>query len=55
LVSSALFSGGRHLFMVKGDLNLHIPNPHHEDISKELIGEILRQAGINRKDWNELN
>jgi len=27
------YSGGRHLFMVKGKLKVHIPNPHNKDIS----------------------
>ncbi|MEK7481401.1 MAG: type II toxin-antitoxin system HicA family toxin [Patescibacteria group bacterium] len=46
------FSGGRHLFMVKGALKIHIPNPHRGDISKYLILEILRQAGISKDDWD---
>lgn len=46
------YSGGRHLFMVKGELKVHIPNPHRSDISKHLIAEILRQAGISGDDWN---
>ncbi|OGN29813.1 MAG: hypothetical protein A3A33_00795 [Candidatus Yanofskybacteria bacterium RIFCSPLOWO2_01_FULL_49_25] len=45
------YSGGRHLFMVKGELKVHIPNPHRADISKHLIAEILRQAGISTKEW----
>lgn len=48
------FSGGRHLFMVKGELKVRIPNPHGEDISKDLISEILRQAGISRDEWEEV-
>ena len=48
------FSGGRHLFMVKGELKVHIPNPHRGDISRHLISEILRQAGISTKDWERL-
>lgn len=47
------FSGGRHLFMVKGILKIHIPNPHHGDISKYLLAEILRQAKIDREQWNK--
>lgn len=47
------FSGGRHLFMVKGALKLHIPNPHRSDISKYLISEILRQAGISIQEWED--
>lgn len=46
------YSGGRHFFMVKGKLKLHIPNPHQGDISKELVKEILRQARISDGEWN---
>lgn len=46
------YSGGRHLFMIKGKLKVHIPNPHKGDISKDLIMEILRQAEIFPKDWD---
>lgn len=45
------YSGGRHLFMVNGTLKLHIPNPHRGDISKHLLSEILRQAGIAVSEW----
>jgi len=47
------FSGGRHLFMVRGSLKLHIPNPHRGDISKYLLAEILKQAEISHDEWNE--
>ncbi len=47
------YSGGRHLFMVRGNLKVHIPNPHRGDISKSLIAEILRQAEIKIEDWND--
>ena len=45
------YSGGRHLFMLKGEFKLHIPNPHRGDISKELVAEILRQAEIHFDEW----
>ena len=45
------YSGGRHLFMAKKELKVHIPNPHRGDISKELVAEILRQAGISNDNW----
>lgn len=45
------YSGGRHLFMIKSKFKVRIPNPHEGDISKYLIAEILRQAGISNKDW----
>ena len=47
------YSGGRHLFMTKGELKLRIPNPHPGDISRHLVSEILRQAEISSKDWNK--
>jgi predicted RNA binding protein YcfA (HicA-like mRNA interferase family) len=47
------YAGGRHLFMKKGELKVIIPNPHEGDISKHLLSEILRQAGISSKDWNK--
>lgn len=46
------FSGGRHLFMVKDGLKVHIPNPHRGDISKALVLEIIRQAGISGTEWD---
>ena len=46
------YSGGHHLFMIKGKLKVRIPNPHRGDISKHLISEILRQAGISSKEWD---
>jgi predicted RNA binding protein YcfA (HicA-like mRNA interferase family) len=47
-------SGGRHLFMLKGKLKLHIPNLHKNDISKHLIVEIIKQADISPKEWDEV-
>ncbi|MDP2630236.1 MAG: type II toxin-antitoxin system HicA family toxin [Candidatus Uhrbacteria bacterium] len=46
------FSGGRHLFMVRGVQKIHIPNPHRGDVSKDLLAEILRQADISHDQWN---
>jgi len=37
--------------MVKMELKVHIPNPHRGDISKHLVVEILKQAGISLDDW----
>jgi predicted RNA binding protein YcfA (HicA-like mRNA interferase family) len=51
---SGPYSGGRHLFMLKDNLKLRIPNPHREDISKYLLAEILRQAEISISEWNKL-
>ncbi len=48
------YSGGRHQFMVKGDLKVRIPSPHGAgDIADSLLNEILRQAGITKGDWGK--
>ncbi|MCA1567205.1 MAG: type II toxin-antitoxin system HicA family toxin [Acidobacteria bacterium] len=48
------YSGGKHQFMSKGNLTLRIPNPHQTDIGRELLIRILRQAGINKDEWEQL-
>ena len=45
------FSGGKHLFMLRGDQRLTLPNPHRGDVSVALLQRILRQAGIERDEW----
>lgn len=45
------YSGGKHLYMLKGDLRLTIPNPHNQKIGVDLTMRILRQAGIKREEW----
>jgi hypothetical protein len=45
------FSGGKHEFMVRGELVLTIPNPHRGEIGISLLTLILRQAGVSRKKW----
>ncbi|MGH9784224.1 MAG: type II toxin-antitoxin system HicA family toxin [Terriglobia bacterium] len=45
--------GGRHSYMRKGRLKVRIPNPHRGDISKHLVTEILRQAGISVQEWDQ--
>ena len=49
------YSGGKHSFMVKGQLTLTVPNPHKGDIGRELLARILRQAGITRQEWEKLD
>lgn len=44
-------AGTRHEYMTKGGQRVPIPNPHRGDISRPLLGEILRQAGISREEW----
>lgn len=45
------FSGGRHQFMVRGDVVVAIPNPHGKDIGVGLLSRVLRQAGVTRTEW----
>jgi predicted RNA binding protein YcfA (HicA-like mRNA interferase family) len=47
-------SGGDHQYMRGRGRKLRIPNPHTEDISRGLLVRILRQAGIDRKEWEAL-
>ena len=47
------YSGGRHEFMMRGDVRLILPNPHRSNISVDLLVRLLRQAGITREEWQE--
>ena len=48
------YTGGKHAFMVRGELALTLPNPHQGDIGRELLARILRQAGLSRREWKSL-
>ena len=48
------YAGGKHQFMIKENVRLHIPNPHQGDIGKNLLGKILKQAGIGRDEWENV-
>jgi predicted RNA binding protein YcfA (HicA-like mRNA interferase family) len=48
------YSGGKHQFMVKGDLRIRIPNPHKKDIGKNLLKMILKEANISKETWEKL-
>jgi predicted RNA binding protein YcfA (HicA-like mRNA interferase family) len=47
-------AGGKHEFLVKGELRLVLPNPHQGEIGRELLARILRQAHISRSAWEDL-
>jgi predicted RNA binding protein YcfA (HicA-like mRNA interferase family) len=47
-------SGGDHQYMKGRGRKLRIPNPHAEDIGRGLLVRILRQAGIERGEWEAL-
>jgi len=48
------YSGGKHLYMIKDDLRLTMPNPHRQVIGVELLTRILKQAGLTREEWIKL-
>jgi len=48
------YSGGKHLFMKKGILKIHIPHKHKGEISIGLVVEILSQAEIGKEEWDKL-
>lgn len=48
------YSGGKHQFMVRGELVLTIPNPHRGEIGLGLLRILLRQAGIGRSEWESV-
>lgn len=48
------FPGGKHSFMLQGDLSITIPNPHQGDIGRELLARILRQADISKERWEQI-
>jgi predicted RNA binding protein YcfA (HicA-like mRNA interferase family) len=49
------YSGGKHQFMLRGNVALTIPNPHKGNIGRELLSRILRQAGISREEWERID
>ncbi|MCC5626977.1 type II toxin-antitoxin system HicA family toxin [Nostoc sphaeroides CHAB 2801] len=42
------YPGGKHQYMVKGELKLTIPNPHQGDISPSLLNRIVSVQGGRR-------
>jgi len=45
------YSGGKHLYVIKDNLRLTLPNPHRKGISVDLLAKILNHAGITREEW----
>ena len=48
------FSGGKHEYMIRGELVLTIPNPHRGDIGPKLLSALLKQAEISRGEWERV-
>lgn len=51
---SGPYAGGRHEFMLRGNVSVTIPNPHGSDIGPNLLAKELRQAGVTRDEWEKL-
>lgn len=47
------FAGGKHPYMVRGNLVLAIPNPHRKEIGVDLLSRLLREGGISRQAWEK--
>ena len=48
------YAGGKHQFMIRDNTTITIPNPHSGGIGKDFLVRILRQAGIDRAEWDKL-
>ncbi len=48
------YGGGKHQYLIKEQLKLVVPNPHRDEISRDLLARILKQAGISRDEWEQL-
>ncbi len=47
-------SGGKHQYLLKGNLKLVIPNPHESDIGIALLSRLLKQVDVSRQEWENL-
>jgi predicted RNA binding protein YcfA (HicA-like mRNA interferase family) len=47
------YRGGKHPYMVKGDLVVTLPNPHRKEIGMDLLTRILKQANLDKDQWIE--
>lgn len=46
--------GTKHQHMVKGNVQLTIPNPHRGEIGVNLLTILLKEAAISRDEWIRL-
>jgi len=44
----------KHQIMQKGTQTIRVPNAHGGDMSSGLLARILRDAGIDRAEWEKL-
>ena len=52
--SGPFHDGGKHMTMDKGSHSIRIPNPHGSDIDWSLMKLILKQAEIDKDEWERL-
>ena len=45
------YRGGKHPYLIRGNVVLTIPNPHRKEIGIDLLPRILRRAKISREEW----
>ncbi len=45
------YHGGKHPYMIKGNLVLTVPNPHRKEIGVPLLVKILKQAQVSKEAW----
>ena len=45
------YHGGKHPYMIKGNLVLTVPNPHRKEIGMPLLSKILKQAQVSKEEW----
>jgi len=45
------YHGGKHPYMIKGNLVLTVPNPHRKEIGVPLLSKILKQAQVSKEEW----
>jgi predicted RNA binding protein YcfA (HicA-like mRNA interferase family) len=51
---SGPYSGGKHQFMMRNEKRVTLPNPHRQEISTNLLARLLRQAKIEKSEWEAL-
>jgi len=44
----------KHQYMLRHSQRVTLPNPHRGDVGTNLLAKILRQAAIDREQWNKL-
>jgi len=47
-------AGGDHQYMRGRGRKVRVPNPHGDDIGTGLLLRVLRQAGVEREEWERL-